>query len=444
MSKSALMNKFIAINKQCQGVQDYADLEGRELTAAERTQMQSLLDEADEIQAKIDKLGGFPSAGRQTEPQMPMPQAGILGGGLGRTAGPGAPAGGPAINRTFAGMFPTLPLDNGGFKSEDEFLEVLNSGRYDPRLTRALFTEGGGSEGGYSVPTQYSAQWLDLSLVQEVVRPLAQVWPMTSVARLIPGWDMLNMTGGESFGGFTMQWLAEAGAADQQTGKMRQIDLKADKGAIYCQVSNELIADGLGFSAQLQMALINSITYGYDRAFLRGNGVGRPLGVLNAQSLVTVDKEGGQGADTIVYENLARIFSRMYPSGKKRSVWIANDDTLPQLLQVSIPIGLAGQFYPVMTESNGQYFIFGRPVIFTPVMASLGDFGDIALVDFSQYAIGLRMEFGIDRSQAPGWTQDLDSWRIITRVGGLPTWNSVFTPENGATMSWAVALEERS
>jgi HK97 family phage major capsid protein len=81
--------------------------------------------------------------------------------------------------------------------------------------------------------------------------------------------------------------------------------------------------------------------------------------------------------------------------------------------------------------------------MFSPVMSALGDLGDLLLVDLTQYAIGLRKEMAIDRSQAPGWTQDLDSWRIITRVDGMPTWNDVFKPEHGATQSWAVTLQAR-
>jgi HK97 family phage major capsid protein len=411
-----------------------AESEGRKPFATELSRMASINQEIEHLEACFALGGDKAPEIRSLNPPL-RPELGDTGGYR-----PGS----PPQNRTFRGMFPDVSLNNGGFKSQDEFLEILSSGRHDPRLIRATHTEGLPSEGGFSVPVEYAAQWLDLSLVSEIVRPLASIWPMQSSSRKVPGWDLLDMTGGTCFGGFEMQFLGEGGTGSYQTGKLRQIEMNAKKGAIYTQMSNELLADGVNFSAQLQSALIGSVTYGLDKAFLQGTGASMPLGVLKASSLITVTKESGQIADTIVYENLANMWARMYPAGRKRAYWVANDDTIPQLLQCSIQLsGLAGQFYPVMNETSGQYFIFGRPVLFSPVMPSLGDAGDIALVDFTQYAIGLRKDMSIDRSQHVGFQQDLDTWRIIIRFDGMPTWNSVFTPESGATMSWAVALGAR-
>jgi HK97 family phage major capsid protein len=416
--------------------------ENRQPTAEERQILAEVAAELDEIgQSALIPEWFNQSQGRQT-----VPGGGPIGDGPGSYRPTTTTTSGPALDRTFRGMFPGTPLDRGGFKNQDDFLDVLNSGRYDPRLIRAGFTEGTPSEGGFSVPVEFSSQWLDLSLVQEVVRPLAQVWPMQSATRLVPGWDLLDMTGGVSFGGFEMQWLGEEGTGTVQQGKLRQIQLSAKKGAIYTQASNELVADGLGFAAQLQMALTGSIAYGFDRAFLRGTGAGMPLGVLSSGSLITVSKEPGQGADTLFYENIVNMWSRMYDVGKTRAVWIANPSIVGQLFTMGLVLGVGSA--PVYLPAGGAAgspndTLFGRPLLFSPVMSALGDLFDIALVDLTQYAIGLRKEMAIDRSQAPGWTQDLDSWRIITRVDGMPTWNDVFTPEHGATQSWAVTLEAR-
>lgn len=77
-------------------------------------------------------------------------------------------------------------------------------------------------------------------------------------------------------------------------------------------------------------------------------------------------------------------------------------------------------------------------------MKSLGTQGDVALVDFSQYTIGLRKEVSIDKSNAPGWTEDMTDFRVIVRVDGQGTWNEAITPKNGDSLSWAVTLAERS
>ncbi len=56
-----------------------------------------------------------------------------------------------------------------------------------------------------------------------------------------------------------------------------------------------------------------SIGYGMDEYFIGGSGAGQPLGIRNDPAKITIAKETGQTADTIVYPNLTKMFSRMYP-----------------------------------------------------------------------------------------------------------------------------------
>ena len=89
---------------------------------------------------------------------------------------------------------------------------------------------------------------------------------------------------------------------------------------LYSVVSNELLEDGLGYDEQLRNAMVQSSAWFLDDAFLNGDGVGKPLGVLNDPALVTQAAEVGQAATTITYTNLVRMYSRMYPAGRKRAV----------------------------------------------------------------------------------------------------------------------------
>ena len=351
--------------------------------------------------------------------------------------------GGPCItiaDKKYVRMFGE-PRTNHGFRDAQEYCEVLNSGRHDARLVRAM-TEGTGSAGGFSVPDEFSAQWLDDNLESEIVRPRATVWPMKSATRKVPAWDGNDRSSGV-FGGLNMEMLEEAGEGTAQSGKLRLNTLTAHKGAIFVDISQELHDDGLGFDAQLQGAMGKSIGYGFDNYFFNGTGAGQALGITNADSLITVDKESGQTEGTIVYQNLAKMFARMYPAGRLRGIWIANSDTIPALMTVTIAVETGGNHVEVFKESNGRFTIFGREVVFTEHLPTLGSENDILFVDLSQYSIGLRKEMVLDKSNIPGWTQDLMSYRVITRFDGMPAWDSVITPKNGATLSWAVGLAER-
>ncbi|WP_408997964.1 phage major capsid protein [Syntrophus buswellii] len=337
--------------------------------------------------------------------------------------------GGPATDRTYAGMF------NQGRKLEVNEEEI--------RAFRASMKEGTPSAGGFSVPEPLAAQWLDSSIEGEIIRPRATVWPMESATRKVPGWDCSTQTGGSMFGGFAMEFLAEEGTGNKQTGKLRAINLSAKKGAIFVDASNELVEDGLGFDAQLDRAMRSSIGYGLDKYFISGTA-GQPLGILNDPALITVAKEAGQVKDSIIWENISKMFARMYPEGRKRAVWLVNNSAIPQLLSLTIAIGTGGSHIPVMTESSREFKILGRPVIFTSHMPALGDANDICFVDLSQYAIGLRRDVRLEKSIIPGWTQDLMSYRAILRFDGQGTWSGPITPENGDTLSWVVGLAERA
>jgi HK97 family phage major capsid protein len=264
--------------------------------------------------------------------------------------------------------------------------------------------------------------------------------------RSVIGWDEKDRSGGTTHGGFSMEWLAEKATGTRQKAKLLKIMLAAKKGAIYCQMSNELAADGMGIEEQLRSALVSSIGFGLDGKFFFGSGAGVPAGALSSANpaLITVAKESGQTAATIEYKNLAKMFARVAPRCLKNAVWHANMTTIPQLLELSIPVGTGGSHVPVLKESNGKFYIFGVEVVFTEQMKSLGTLGDISLVDWTQYAVGLRKEVAIDKSNAPGWTEDMTDYRVIVRVDGQGTWNKAITPKNGDTLSWAVTLAERS
>jgi HK97 family phage major capsid protein len=345
-----------------------------------------------------------------------------------------------ATGRLFAEMFGP-PSGNGGFKSFDEYATVVHSGRADPRLQAAMSTTVG-QDGGFLVPDEFSAELLDGSLEDEIVRPRATVYPMSSNTRKIGGFDGSDHTDGSIFG-MTARWMAENATNTEQQPKTVLLELHAQKLAIYASASNELAADGMNFDQMLGGAMRAATSFGLDRAFLTGNGVGKPLGVLNDPALITVSKEAGQEAASVVYENLVAMMARLHPALFNKSVWVANVSTIPHLSSLVLNIGVGGA--PVLTQrADGSFAILTRPVIFTEKLPALGTKGDIMLVDFSQYAIGLRKEMTLDKSNAPGWFEDETAYRTIVRVDGHGRWVSAVTPLNGPSLSWAVALATRS
>ena len=348
----------------------------------------------------------------------------------------------------FAGA-PTVPNNFGSF---GEFLASIHSGDRDPRLIQATAAGMGqeiGTEGGFLIPTEYVSQMLDASLENKVVRPRADVQRMVSNQKVISGWDTLTNTGG-TIGGHSGQWLSEGSSATVDTGATRQITLNANKLACYTSATNELVSDS-SFERLLSNAMVDAIGWHFDDALLNGTGAGQPRGVVNDDALITVAKETSQVADTVVYENLTKMLSRLH-GGLRNPVWVCNPNVLPQLMQLVVKIqnvaadeNVGGSHIPALKEDGrGGFTLLGIPLVRSEKLATLGDLNDIILCDFSQMTVGLRPEVALQKSAHIGFQTDETRYRIIVRGDGIGRWSSVFTPKTGSTQSWCVNLAARA
>ena len=333
-------------------------------------------------------------------------------------------------------------LSNDGWSGQQEYLAAIHSGMTHPRLNAIV--EGTGSGGGWLVPTEHAAEMLDSAMEDSIVMRRARLYPMLSDTKKIAGFDASTNTSTTLFGGIQSQWIGEGTSATATNPTVRKIELKAKKLALFTSSSNEVAEDGAGLEGQLDEAMRQGNGWFLDYAFLRGTGSGQPLGCLNDPSLITVDKETGQAADTILYENMINMLARLHPGCFNKSVWVVNSTAIPQLLQLYVPTALTGSFVPVLREADGGWQLLTRPVLFTEKLPTLGDAGDVLLADFSQYAIGLRKEITIEKSGHVYFMSDETAWRAITRVDGQGRWNQAFTPANGSTQSWCVTLAERA
>ena len=72
-------------------------------------------------------------------------------------------------------------------------------------------------------------------------------------------------------------------------------------------------------------------------AMYMGTGVGMPLGIRASGALVSVAKETGQLADTVVAENVINMWARRYVRGSY--IWMINQNVMPQLQHMTIDSG---------------------------------------------------------------------------------------------------------
>jgi len=301
------------------------------------------------------------------------------------------------------------------------------------------------SEGGFLIPEVLRAELLAVALEQSVVRQRARVIPMETLRVPFPSIDTTSNVS-SVYGGIVGYWTEEAAALTVSQAKFSRVVLDAKKLTAYTEVPNELIADSaISFQAFIDQIFPAGLAFYEDYAFMRGTGVGEPLGFINCAASVAVAAEAGQPTGTIVWENLVKMFARMLPSSLGSAVWIASIDTFPQLATMALSVGTGGA--PVWL-ANGQagppMTILGRPVIFTEKSPVVGTTGDIVFADLGYYLIGDRQVMSAMSSEHYKFGNDVTAFRIIERVDGRPWIQSAITPKNGgSTLSPFVQIATR-
>lgn len=316
-------------------------------------------------------------------------------------------------------------------KNDEAYLEKT----YGSTRQKAAMAESSGTTGGYLVPPQFSEQLGALIAENAIIRPRAFVQPMAGATLMFPYLDVTTaQSAGTSpfFGGVIMNWTEEAQTRTETEPAFKQMELKAHELSGYAVSSNVLLQDAFfGLEKFLMKLFSQAIAWYEDYAFLQGNGVGKPIGIINAKAFTTVTRAG---ANKIAYSDVASMMSKFLPASQKRGCWVCNVNALGQLLQMAdaanrvvwIPVSGGAQM-----GAPGN--LLGLPVYFTEKLPALGTAGDIILVDPSLYVIGDRMMIEIAASEHVNFLKNQMTWRVVERVDGQPWLDNVITLQDGST-----------
>ena len=306
------------------------------------------------------------------------------------------------------------------------------------------------SEGGFLVGTDFATEIIqrtyDNSMLAGMCRKIGI--GAGSNGLTMNGVDETSRADGSRHGGVQGFWIAEAAALTASKPKFREIELKLKKLAVMYYATDELLQDATALGQAVGPAVSDEIQFKLQDAILRGNGAGKPQGILGSPALVTVGKESGQEADTIVTQNINKMWSRAYAAGRQNSVWLINQEVEPQLAEMNLAVGTGGAlvYIPPGGLSGAPFAtIKGRPVLALEQSSALGDLGDILLGDFSQYLLIDKGGVEAASSMHVAFTTDELVFRFIYRVDGESTWNAPLTPYKGAgTLSPFVTLIART
>jgi HK97 family phage major capsid protein len=374
------------------------------------------------IKAQLRELGVVDEDGQVTRP----PQADETSGpfasfgeqlqAIARSSGPGAitdPRLGE-IQAAVAGLSEGVPAD-GGFLLQDTFSDEIwrlmhETGQVFNRITRRITLSG------------------------------------NSISLKMPAIDESSRADGSRLGGVTAAWLGEGQTIIASTPEFSRIALELNKLAALAHATNEQLQDTPVIEQIINSAFASEMGFELDDAAIRGTGAGQPLGILNSPATVSVTKETGQAADTVLFENITKMWARMWAQSRGNSVWFVNQDVEPQLQTMSLAVGTGG--IPVYLPAGGLSVapfatLMGRPVVPIEQCATVGTVGDIILADMSQYweinkggvqnASSIHVNFSTDQT----------AFRATMREDYRPIWKTPLTPHAGSTLSPFVTLASR-
>ncbi len=317
---------------------------------------------------------------------------------------------------------------------------------YDDKRIQAStgLEESTPSLGGFLVQEDFSNELLGAAQAQSVLFPRTRKFRLSTNANSIkiPGVDEKSRIDGSRAGGIRAYWEGEGASLTASKPKFRNVELSLKKltGLVY--VTDEMLADSSILEGFIRTSFEEEFSFKIDDAILRGTGAGQPKGILNGPALVSVS--GASSANTIVAADIIAVYARMYPGSMARSQWYANIDTTPQIMVTTLgnnPLWLPGG--QLAAAPFGA--LLGKPINYIEQAATVGDVGDLMLLDLSQYLILEKGGLQAAASMHVQFLTDEMVFRFILRMDGQSAWHSALTPYKGSnTQSPFVTISTRS
>ena len=342
---------------------------------------------------------------------------------------------------------------NKGFRNERDFLlSVFNAGqngRVEDRLRplAAAGSDEGGTYsdpyGGFLMPEGLTPSMLSMGVEEDPIGSRTTKIPMAVPTINLPARVDKDHSSSVS-GGLTVTRRAETQTQSASRQQFELVSLQATSLFGLSYQTEELINDSpISIVALLQAGFSDEFSSKLIDERLNGTGVGEFLGIMNSPCLVSVSKETGQAADTIVYQNIVKMRSRCWRYGQ--AVWLYNQDALPTLMNLVMPVGTSG--VPMWQDSAREGEpdrILGRPAIASEYCKTVGDKGDLILGVWSQYMEGTYEPLQSAESIHVRFVNHERTFKFWMRNAGAPWWKSALTPKNSTnTLSPFVALNAR-
>lgn len=328
----------------------------------------------------------------------------------------------PFGSKTLRYHVPLVVQKDGYDEAFDKFLRAKGNLAFLSKAETKALSEGIDIDGGFLVPAEYIQKIIIKEATIAAIRPLATV---VTTGKDLVQWPRVTSADDKYTTAIRGAWVGEVPAANDHRASNPVnglIEVKVNKLMASALISNDLIIDS-DFDIQgfISSKIAESFALDENDAFINGNGVSRPTGILTEvdgngpSSVISVDD------GNFTQAGIKNIYYALPGQYRTNAKWVMSSAAMSDIEGL-----LDGQNRPLITTLiNGSLaspefeVLKGKQVItdeFVPALAT--DSLSAIFGDFSGYYIVDRVGMSIKFDEITGL--DTDQVKVVAkkRVGG--------------------------
>ena len=290
-------------------------------------------------------------------------------------------------------------------------------------VVKAALNEGDPEAGGYTVPEEFNAEVIRYETELSVVRPRARVWNMTRDKWSAPKLDQNETTdtantGATHFAGIMFYYPGESGLKVETEPRFGRVLLTAQKLIGLTSATDELLEDSAVNLANYLVSLFGEgLAYFEDYKFLRGSGLGEPLGIITATTITSVARNT---SSRILLEDILALDKNLPAWADRNAVILTTKAGIEQLRLIGVESTTSKVVFQESLREGQPPTLLGKSIVLTDKLPAIGTRGDIVFADLSKYYIGDRGAIQIASSTHDRFRYDETVFRLVKRHDGQP------------------------
>lgn len=257
-------------------------------------------------------------------------------------------------------------------KAFGTYLRLGNAAPADEIKTLVVSSD---PQGGYLAPAEMSTEFVRDLVEFSPIRPLAG-----ARATAAPSVQYPKRTGITN-----AKWKGETQTSEASEPGFGQLEIVVKEMNTYVDISNALLADSAGAAeAEVRLALAEDFGQKEGLAFVKGDGVLQPMGLLNDPGIGYT--ANGQ-ATALAADALIDLIHKLPAAYRQRGTWLMNGSTLATIRKLKD--GQGNYLWQPSYAADVPETILGRPVVEAVDMPDVAS-GEHPIV-FGDFATGYRI-----------------------------------------------------